>query len=528
VESIYDHQDLQNLYAQRELLAAGRNVVVDSDGIDWWDMLFHVSEREWAQSELALRFAEKLGNCDRLVATRPSFLADALHLELNCPYEVWRSHRLQTIGHSAARYAAVLRSLTSAQIRQVLYDKYDATYRWRRRFAFRSARSTVPVVILPSAYGNVSRTGVAYARLLPEQQFLLVPAREHAAILPLPANVRSVELAAYAGREDSAELTGLTDKWRLLEQKLSKEPALRTACELGLPRRAARFLRWGLAVRDAWKALFKAEPVVGCLSGDDVNPYTRLPLILAVRQGIPTVACHHGAFDGRLAYTVRDGNTYLAKGAMEEDFLVRVCGVERNSVCVGAPAPPQRGSAYDPSAPWLTYFSEPYEIGAWRTDAIYREILPRLCLVARAHGKQVVLKLHPFESAPQRRRVLQRILTPEDNRLVSVIAGSLSPEVLGRTWCAVAGVSSAALDCALAGIPTFLCGWLRLSHMGYAEQFARFDVGKTLHGPDELGRIPDLMASAIAGPEVVTKLISPITPEALAAVLVRSGGPSHA
>jgi capsule polysaccharide modification protein KpsS len=109
---------------------------------------------------------------------------------------------------------------------------------------------------------------------------------------------------------------------------------------------------------------------------------------------------------------------------------------------------------------WLVCFSEPYEIGYWRTEEIYGEILPSLCQVARSRQKRVVLKLHPFENAKHRWRMLRNLLAPDDLRLVSVAATPMSPELLRSTWCAVVGVSTAALDCVLAGIPTFLCGWL--------------------------------------------------------------------
>jgi hypothetical protein len=522
VESVYDLQDLRDLYAQRELLAAGRNVVVDGDGIDWWDLLFHVAEREWVQVTLARRVAGEIGKCDGLVATRPSLMANALGLELNCPVDVLRSGPLQRVWQRAGHYAGRLRDLGVGQIRQVLYDKYDATYSWRRRFASRAESSPEPVVLLPSAYSNVSRTELAYARLLPEQKFLLVTAREHAAIEPLPDNVRSVELAAYAEPGSVDELVTLKEKWGALEQKLSANPAMRTASKLGVVGRAASLLRWGLAVRDAWKVLFEAESVVGCLSADDFNPYTRVPLILARQRRIRTIACHHGAFDGRLAYKEPDSDVYLAKGAMEEDYVLRVCGVERNLVRVGAPVGPQEKSGYDAGAPWLVYFSEPYEIGFWRTEAIYGEILPHLCHVARSHQKKVVLKLHPFENAEHRRRMLRDLLTPDDLKLVSVVATPMSPDLLRRTWCGVVGVSTAALDCVLAGIPTFLCGWLPLTHVGYAEQFARFGVGRMLEKPEELLRIAELMGGAMPESEMARNLVRSIEPAALASWLLPS------
>ena len=94
-------------------------------------------------------------------------------------------------------------------------------------------------------------------------------------------------------------------------------------------------MRWGIAVRDAWNGVFESETVLGCLCADDSNPYSRLPLILAANRGIPTLVCHHGAMDSKMAVKVAHADTYLAKGEIEQDFLVRSCGVAPEKVVLG-------------------------------------------------------------------------------------------------------------------------------------------------------------------------------------------------
>ena len=94
-------------------------------------------------------------------------------------------------------------------------------------------------------------------------------------------------------------------------------------------------MRWGIAVRDAWNEVFESETVLGCLCADDSNPYTRIPLILAANRGIPTLVCHHGAMDSKMAVKVAHADTYLAKGEIERDFLVRSCGVAPEKVVLG-------------------------------------------------------------------------------------------------------------------------------------------------------------------------------------------------
>jgi hypothetical protein len=252
-------------------------------------------------------------------------------------------------------------------------------------------------------------------------------------------------------------------------------------------------------------------------------------LLLAEQRGIPAIACHHGALDGRMAFKNPRFSNYLAKGEMERDYLERICGIEASRIRMGAAAPVETRLAASPAAgktgqareraPWITFFTEPFETDFWRVEAVYREVLPRLCSAARRSGKTVVLKLHPFESARQRRVLVKRILSKDDRKLVSITDAPLSGEILRQTWCAVTVESTVAFDCASLGIPVFLCGWLRHAYAGYAPQYVRFGVGQMLEGPDDLLRIPDLLRASMPGADTARRLVQPISPEALAGVL---------
>ncbi len=253
--------------------------------------------------------------------------------------------------------------------------------------------------------------------------------------------------------------------WKQLEQSLQEHPAFRLPVHLEILKKGRRWLRWGLAVRDAWTRVFETRSVVGCLSADDANPYTRIPLLLAEQRGIPAVACHHGALDCRMAFKNPRFSNYLAKGEMERDYLERICGVEPSRIRIGAAAPVETRLAASPAAeekgqaheraPVITFFTEPYETDFWRVEAIYREVLPRLCSAARRSGKTVVMKLHPFESARQRRSLVKRILSEDDRKLVSISDAPLSGEILRQTWCAVTVESTVAFECAVGRSPRF-------------------------------------------------------------------------
>lgn len=524
VFSVFDLAvEVEDLKIWRPLLQLGRGRVVDRFGIDWWDVISLVLQPELQDVQLALRLAEKLKGCRTLAVSRPSVMAEALRLQLGIPLQVLqRELRNRLVPSILRRSSTAARNLSFEQLRQVVYDKHDPHYVWRRKLAGAIRESPDPVVLLPTAYSNVTKTALSYSMILPEQKFLLVLARESAAVSPVPANVQTARLASFATKRcDQDELQKLEVCWKQMEQALQDHPAFRLPAQIEILKKGRRWLRWGVAVRDAWNRVFETRKVIGCLSADDSNCYTRIPLLLAEQRAIPAVACHHGALDCRMAFKNLRFSNYLAKGEMERDYLERTCGVDAGRIRIGAALPPRRDNAsmWSERAPWITFFTEPYETDLWRVEAIYREVLPRLCAAARGSGKTVVLKLHPFESARQRLRLVTRTLSEGDRKLVSVTDAPLSCEILHKTWCAVTVESTAAFECASVGIPSFLCGWLRHAYAGYAPQYVRFGVGRMLEFPDDLLRIPDLLRAAMPDSDTARRLVQAISPEALSEVL---------
>ena len=525
VFSIFDLAiEVEDLLAWRDLLRLGMGRVVDRFGIDWWDVIGILLQPEMQDLRLVQRLANKIGTCEGLTVTRPSPLAEALRLQLQCPLRVLSTGLPGRVVRSASRFGRAAANLNFRQLRQVVYDKYDARYLLRRNFAAAEARSSAPVVLIPSAYSNVTRTAFRYADVLPDRQFLLVLARETGETSPIPRNVRTEALAAFAQRGcDQDELRQLESSWNELQSSLRSHPEFSLSAQLGVLSKAKRWLHWGMAVRDAWNAVFERRGVVACLSADDSNPYTRIPLLLARQRRLPAVACHHGALDGIMAFKNPAFSTYLVKGEMEKDYLEGVCRVDAGSLRIGAPfTPMQDRQLWNDGAPWIVFFTEPYETDLWRPEAIYKEIVPRLCAVALQAGKKVVLKLHPFESARQRKRMLNRVLSKDEQQLVSIVAAPLSNEILQNTWCAVTVESTTAFECATVGIPAFLCGWLRHAYVGYAPQYARFGVAQMLEGPDDLLKIPSRLMAAIPPASLRDRLVHAIAPEQLSEILCGS------
>jgi hypothetical protein len=526
VISLYDFaHEIEDLHSMRRLLELGRRQLVDRVGVDWWDILSLMLQPELQAMTLVQRLAERLKNCRELVATRSSRIALALQTRVGCKLHVLQDGLWRRGVSRLANYDRVRATLTSRQVLQVVFDKYDPTYALRRRLAPPPRGSAAPVVLLPSAYINVSGTAVAYASLLPAQPFLLVWARDSGRLQHLPENVSLASLASYAVPQspNREELASLADGWGQLEQKLGERPEFGLAVAMGVLDRGRKLLPWGLALRDAWNQALERENVVGCLSADDSNPATRIPLVLARQRGIPAVACHHGALDGGMAFKQHHGNFYLAKGEMERDYLLQVCGVPAEKILVGSPQPGSETEAapaiHNADAPWIVFFSEPYESDNGRAQEIHREVLPRLCAVARRCGRKVLLKLHPFESMKQRKRMLDQVLSSEDRPLVEVIADPITPDLLRKVWVAVTVESTTAFECACAGIPVFLLGWLRHAYSGYAPQFAKFGIGKLLGSPKEIGRILEYLDQYRSDPGLARRLVTPIAREELTKLL---------
>jgi hypothetical protein len=145
-----------------------------------------------------------------------------------------------------------------------------------------------------------------------------------------------------------------------------------------------------------------------------------------------------------------------------------------------------------------------------RTRILYEEVLPPLCVIAREHGRRVKIKLHPFESPASRRRIVSAVLGAVDREMVDVVQGPLTEELLADIWFAVTVESSVSVDCAIEGIPCFLCKWFIAPLIGYGAQFIKYGAARGLESPREIERIPEMLRNFEVPPEVVRKLWNPI------------------
>ena len=234
-----------------------------------------------------------------------------------------------------------------------MYDKYDPHYRWRRKLAGPPAQASIKREIGIGA-GCAASVGLfechenrAQLRRNFARAEISSGARPRVgAVSPVPANVETARLASFAAKSATGvncrNLKPAGNRWSSRSQE---HPEFKLPVQLGILKKGPRWLRWGITVRDAWIRVFETRPVVGCLSADDSNPYTRIPLLLAEQRGIPAVACHHGALDCRMAFKNLRFSNYLAKGEMERDYLERICGVDARRIRIGAASSPLRENA---------------------------------------------------------------------------------------------------------------------------------------------------------------------------------------
>jgi hypothetical protein len=497
------------------VMEPGRGRLLDRMGLDWWEIAGIWNYQELQALYLVYELQREFGSATlELAASRRHLSARLLSQTSKRPIRYFRSETEGPL-RRILRRANSAREFSLAQIAEIAFDKWDPNYRIRRHVG-RRAGLDQPVVLLPSAYSNVTRIVLAYAAQLPNRRFLLATTRRSGVPARFPANVTSVKLAAYVlpSPHLQRETGELTKAWEVFEKgTLSQTEELRQARDAGVWAQFPAHLKNGLRLREAWKCLMEQEPVKGVLCGDDLNYYTRLPLILAKRMGLSATYCSHGALDGASLFKKPYADSHLVKGEMERDYLIRTGSVDPAGIVVSAPgdrevpSPERSRSRCEDGA--VVFFSQPYEVDGGRTEEIYREVLPGLCSLARQRKCRVLLKLHPFESERNRGRLLQSFLTKSDRALVEIVSRVPASEIMGRAWCGVGLDSSVAVECTLKEIPFFLCGWLDFSGLGYMQQFARFGAGKVLSGPEEIVRIPDMISLYKPDRETLAGLWSP-------------------
>jgi hypothetical protein len=497
VRSVYDLADPRAHAARlKNLVTIGLNCAVDRQGIDWWDLATPYRLPMLDQILMAVELSESIPAHAEVVATRPHALIRMLSELQGELVKTLKAEDKVGVIASIRRYARLSRTFDAATIRQIAFDKWDADFsvrRWlTRRAAWGSAEGRI---LLPSAYRNVTATQYEFARMLPQRRFLAVVTRQDGRIGNPPPNVRVRNLAAYSPRpfakatED--EITDLQHSWAKSGIANSNHE-LKLAGRMGTFDAFPKFLETGLRVRDAWDVVFQKENIGAMISADENNPFTRLPILLANRRKIPTIYAEHGALNFNMQFRTACSDHYLASSEMQKDYWVTRCGLPAEKIEMGLP----HGNNLQPESHrekernLIVFFSSDYESVAGRATEFFREIVGPMALLAKEMDRKLVIKLHPFESLSDRRRMLDAILSPEQRGYVDVLGGPFTIELRDRVWAAITVESSVTVECAAAGIPVFLCAWFDASWWEYGKQFVRFSMAQALNSPKDILEIP--------------------------------------
>jgi len=510
-----DDEDTRQI---RKVLSDGAGQLVDEHDLDWWDLSFFDYHEALERLRKLKKLAGKLNVHDHIFVTQPGFYAHALEVVIGRPVTCLFGGN--TLAQKLRHYSRLTTKLSPSQLLQIAGDKFDTGYQLRRWFSVRQQPCERSVVLLPSAYVNVTRIALQYAATVPQADFLLVTTRRSGWVTDPPTNVNVEKLASYAdARSSQTEFESLLRQWNELKDKLMHCEDSTMLHRMGLLESFPKSLRNRLLIRDAWLQVLQREPVRAVLCADDANPSTRIPLLLAGRRGLSAISCHHGAIDGRYRYRPPQNNLFLAKGPMERDYLVNACQSSQ-SVEVGAPQSGKLSNRQVKGTAPVVFFSEPYEILGGRALEFYGEILPALSELALARGRQLLIKLHPAESLRERRRLAKKVLSPAHYNNARFIEGALRDELLENAWFAVTVLSTTAVDCAVRGIPVFLCTWLDYLNYGYVAQFIKFGVGMALQVPGDIARIPAMLEKFVPSPP--SQFCEAIRPERLQELLSQS------
>ncbi len=528
VRGLYGFREWKNDVDEiRQAWRVGLGLLVDECGIDWWDLLAPIHYQQLFELRLLQKLSDEIAPAPEVHITRSHHYADALARFLNTRIKCFLPATSRQLPNHFARYFEVLRMLTRSQVLEIALDKWDPDYGLRRFVSRnRTDSSRGPAVLLPSAYKNVTRVVSRYARMLPNANFLLVTTRQGCVTDDTPPNVSCTSLASYAplprDGDTEREIASLVSRFTQLSGTIFGSQPLSKSHLLGIWSDFPLGLRKGLRVRDAWRQVFEREPIHSVLCADENNIYTRLPVLLARKRGIRTVYCAHGALDVNVLIRGTCSDTYLVKGEMEKDYLVRRCEVPSERIIIGAPAGMGFSSKRDSvqEKTHIVVFSEAYELYSGRTESLYREVLPSLCSLARRQGRKVLLKLHPFESMSARLRLVDRLLASEDRKFLEVSSEPVSDRLFQRTWFSLTVESSVAVECALAGIPCFLFGWFDLDLHSYIKQYENYRAAHILNSPDEIEGIPSLLSSKVLTADLQSQIYQPATPDQLKTILI--------
>ena len=127
-----------------------------------------------------------------------------------------------------------------------------------------------------------------------------------------------------------------------------------------------------------------------------------------------------------------------------------------------------------------------------------------------------------------RLRLVDRLLSDDDRNLLEVTSEPVSERLFRRIWFSLTVESSVAVECALAGIPCFVCGWFDVDLHAYIKQYEKYGAAQILASPEEIERIPGSLNSNVLTAHIQNQMCQPATPGQLKAILIAAEEPRPA
>ncbi len=485
----------------RRLLDLGCGQLVDEHGLDWWEIMGLLLHGELELLILLQRLAKTVGSEDEVYISRPGIHASLLRAFTDYPRQGFSVASGAQKG-GLAHYVRVSKKLSAPQIIDVFWDKYDSGYQFRGKFGRKPEPLRHPAVLLPTAYVNVSRTGIAYANTFSEENFLLVATRRSGWVDELPRNVAATWLSLYASlRDRSAENAEMDGRWRSLLRELGKRQSLKfctgwvfwilfpsgsgTDSKSAMPGKMfSTPNRFRLCCARTTVILIRGFPCSWRRPAD----YRILPAITApwmaatFQEELRRCDLGEGKNGRRLSgakmrSAAGEGGNWCTCTARELE-----CGGKIQAIVVSAIHPLYLGAlrCYRGKARRILpgYFASVSRLGTGDKTKTSGEVA--------SCGKQARTIRHG-RSDP--------FLRTENVTLL--VSGPLTEDLLAKAWFGITILSTVATECAVRGIPCFLCKWLESWPYGYVEQFIRFGVGIGLNHPEKsrgfqstCGRVP--------------------------------------
>ena len=233
-------------------------------------------------------------------------------------------------------YKEAFSHLDFGQLTQIVQDKFDPEHSIRRRLASKKPAT---------GQANFSFTHGVY-QCFPHCCGLCCAFTGRTVFAGGSPTWRKISLAPKQCPDDFSGRLFRTNRYRRTywvdremgeTAKPTRFPRISYGVCIGSAATRVGLIRWGVAARNAWIRLFESENIAGCLSADDVNPYTSLPLFIATQRNIPALAVHHGATDSRMAVKPLIADFYLAKGELERDYLLNTCRADPERIVMAGP-----------------------------------------------------------------------------------------------------------------------------------------------------------------------------------------------